>query len=111
MIESFDLVSFRKKLLGTAISSPKFKPGVFKAIEAGLEGESDCVDWNSFTLEEAIIAMHEAFGYCDQEYMDSESLINPNKDNVIHQYLHNRNAVRSLKISEPVKQTEDIHFF
>ncbi|WP_375102324.1 hypothetical protein ACDZ28_00520 (plasmid) [Paenibacillus sp. RS8] len=111
MIESFDLVSFRKKLSGTATSSPKFKSGVFKAIEAGLEGESGRVDWNSFTLEEAMIAMHEAFGYCDQDYMDSESLSNPNKDNVIHQYLHNINVVRSLKISEPVKQTEDIQFF
>ncbi|MEK4297423.1 hypothetical protein [Paenibacillus sp. FSL R5-0914] len=111
MIESFDLVSFRRKLSGTATNSPKFKPGVFKAIEAGFEGESNCVDWNSFTLEDAMIAMYEAFGYCDQEYMDSELLINPNKDNVIHQYLHNRNAIRSLKISDPVKQTEDIQFF
>lgn len=106
-----NLVSFRKKLSGTAIHSPSISPGVFKAIEAGFDGESNCVDWNSFSLNNAMAALHEAFGYCDEEYIDSESLINPNKDNLIHQYLHNRNAIRSLKKSTPLKQNEDIQFF
>ncbi|MEK5400113.1 hypothetical protein [Paenibacillus sp. FSL K6-2859] len=108
---SIDLYSFRKHLSGTSINSPRFKPGVFIAIEAGFDGESNSVDWNSFTVEDAMTAMHEAYGYCDQDYIDSESLFNPNKDNVIHQYLHNRQAVRSLKKTEPIKQTEDINFF
>lgn len=111
MITSLDLVSFRKQLSGKSHNSPKFVPGVFKAIEAGLDGESNCVNWNSFTLEEAMIAMDEAYNYCDSDYMDEAYLKNPNKDNVIHQYLHNRNAVRRLKISNPVKQTEAIQFF
>jgi hypothetical protein len=92
----------------------RFPSGLFKAIEASHnETKSDEVDWGSFTLAEAEMALDHAMGYEHYEDFDNEGRGgHPNRENAVHQYLHNTMAISSLKRSKPVTQAaNDVEFF
>lgn len=89
-----------------------FRPGLFLAIEAAHnEADSSLVDWSSFTLADAEMALDHAMGYMDYEDLDDGSG-HPNQGNAVHEYLHNIEAISKIKQSKPVHQTaRDVHFF
>jgi hypothetical protein len=108
---SIDLQKFKNSL--PAAQKPNhFPPGLFVAIEAAqTEWHSNDVDWSSFTLADAEMALDHAMGYVDYEDLN-EGSGHPNKGNAIHEYLHNTEAMSKLKRSKPVKQaTQDVQFF
>lgn len=91
-----------------------YTPGLFRAIEAA-HYQTKCseVDWNSFTLEEAKKGLEMAMAYVDQEYMDEvdEEGLGPNEGNAIHEFLHNCEAIYSVKSVKPETQTQNVDFF
>ncbi|MEB9892795.1 hypothetical protein P4K96_04195 [Bacillus cereus] len=106
MSMSIDLKKL-KNSLPAAKEPDHFPPGLFVAIEvAHNELHSNDVDWSSFTLADAEMALDHAMGYVD---LGSG---HPNQGNAIHEYLHNIEAISKLKRSRPVNHAaRDVQFF
>jgi hypothetical protein len=92
----------------------EYTPGLFRAIDAAhYQTKSNEVDWNSFTLKEAEQALEMAMAYVDQEYMNDvdEEGLGPNEGNAIHEFIHNSEAIYSVKSIKPETQTQNVDFF
>ncbi|QHW35570.1 hypothetical protein GZH47_32310 (plasmid) [Paenibacillus rhizovicinus] len=91
----------------------EYTSGLFRAIEfAHNTHYSDEVDWNSFTLEEAMLAMEMACAYEGVEGLDGYSAGDrPNEGNAIHELLLSQYTIRALKAASPEKRGEDVEFF
>jgi hypothetical protein len=111
MSMSINLEKFKSNL--PQPKDPSHYPsGLFIAIEAAHnECRSEDVDWNSFTLADAEMALDHAMCYEDYENLDEKSG-HPNQGNAVHEYLHNIEAMDKLKRSRPVNQVVgDVKFF
>ncbi|KGP81128.1 MULTISPECIES: hypothetical protein [Paenibacillus] len=101
-----------KENLTTQQPQSSYSNGLFKVIDAAMYNvESNEVDWNSFSLQEAQQALNEALAYVADEIADEYS-VRPNEGNAIHAYLHNNESMYRLRRMKPIYQeTEDNEFF
>jgi hypothetical protein len=90
-----------------------YSPGLFCAIEAAqYQTKSNEVDWNGFTLSEAVEALDMAMNYESQEDVEDAQYDGPpNHGNAIHEFLHNTEVIYNIKHAIPEKQNEEVEFF
>ncbi|MDN4067661.1 hypothetical protein QYF50_07110 [Paenibacillus vini] len=108
---NINLGKFLQKLPSTE-KQTLYPPGVFRAIDAAHnEASSDRVDWSSFSLEEALLALEHALDYVDYEDLD-ENGPHVNKGNAVHEYLLTMEAMCLAKRSRPTSHVnQDVQFF
>lgn len=101
-----------KEHLPASVDPSHYPPGLFVIIDiAHNEAYSNAVDWGSFTLQEAEMALDHAMSYVSYEELDEQSG-HPNKGNAIHEFLHTTESMSRIKRTQSVIQAdEDIQFF
>lgn len=101
-----NLEKLKEILKSTKAERSRYPSGLFWAINAIYNcTDSDEVDWNSFTLTEAEMALDHAMGYESYEILDEFGEDGyPNKGNAIHEYLLNNEGMYELKQKKPQNQ-------
>ncbi|MDK8193046.1 hypothetical protein QP794_23430 [Paenibacillus sp. UMB7766-LJ446] len=85
-----------------------FSAGVFRVVDAAFSCSiSDEVDWESFTLQDAMAALDYAKDYVGTEVIDEGYGHRANCSNAIHAYLHNVEIMYAFKKLSPIRKTDD----
>lgn len=91
-----------------------YTQGLFRVIDyAHNNASSETVDWSSFTLKDAKLALEMATEYLYMEAIDDieEYDSPPNEGNAIHEYLHSTMIIRELRNASPEKNADVSMFF
>lgn len=90
-----------------------YSPGLFRVIDYAHHSCSSAqINWSSFTLEEAKLALEMAMEYVEDEAAVEENFDSPpNVGNAVHEYLHSTEIIYQIRNSKPERNYKNSMFF